>query len=119
MQDLLDVLPAQQRGKNMPFTELVTACPGGQMQPLEELERVLLSRGMPLGELRSNAADTAAVMLSCGSGLSACVIALALDLVGARRERWALYDGSWCEWGCRHDTPIMQTSEDGEEVPAP
>ena len=41
---------------------------------------------------------------SCGSGVTACVIALAAYLVG--KEDLAVYDGSWTEWGTRHDTPI-------------
>ena len=41
---------------------------------------------------------------SCGSGVTACVIALAAYLIGEREM--AVYDGSWTEWGSRHDTPI-------------
>lgn len=44
------------------------------------------------------------VVASCGSGVTACVLALGLDLIGARRV--AVYDGSWSEWGLPGDTPV-------------
>ncbi|MFQ5784721.1 MAG: 3-mercaptopyruvate sulfurtransferase [Alphaproteobacteria bacterium] len=44
------------------------------------------------------------VVASCGSGVSACVLALGLHLVGRRDV--AIYDGSWSEWGGRDDTPV-------------
>ena len=44
------------------------------------------------------------VAATCGSGISACFLALALDLIGAREV--AVYDGSWTEWGGRDDTPV-------------
>jgi len=45
-----------------------------------------------------------AVIATCGSGVSAAVLALGLYLLG-RREA-AVYDGSWTEWGGRSDTPV-------------
>lgn len=45
-----------------------------------------------------------AVATTCGSGISASFLALALNLIGARKV--AVYDGSWTEWGGRDDTPI-------------
>jgi thiosulfate/3-mercaptopyruvate sulfurtransferase len=44
------------------------------------------------------------VVASCGSGVSACVLALGLHLLGHRDV--AIYDGSWSEWGLPGDTPV-------------
>jgi len=44
------------------------------------------------------------VTLTCGSGLTACILALGLHLTG--RDDWRVYDGSWDEWGRRADLPV-------------
>lgn len=44
------------------------------------------------------------VTLTCGSGLTACILALGLHLAG--RNDWLVYDGSWDEWGRRSDLPV-------------
>jgi len=48
----------------------------------------------------------APVTTTCGSGVTACVLALGLHLIGHRQV--AVYDGSWTEWGGREDTPISR-----------
>lgn len=59
-----------------------------------ELEALFASAGV---------AGDRAVICSCGSGVTACVLALGLHLLG--RGDVAVYDGSWTEWGSHPDTP--------------
>jgi thiosulfate/3-mercaptopyruvate sulfurtransferase len=49
------------------------------------------------------------VVTSCGSGITAAIITLALQSVGHTDN--SLYDGSWTEWGSLDDTPVA-TGED-------
>jgi len=42
---------------------------------------------------------------TCGSGVTACAVMLALDVLGAPHT--AVYDGSWTEWGSQSDTPVV------------
>jgi thiosulfate/3-mercaptopyruvate sulfurtransferase len=44
------------------------------------------------------------VATTCGSGITASVLALGLYLVGRRKV--AVYDGSWTEWAGHPDTPV-------------
>jgi len=44
------------------------------------------------------------VVATCGSGVSACVLAFGLHMIGHRQA--AVYDGSWTEWGGAPDTPV-------------
>lgn len=46
---------------------------------------------------------------SCGSGVTACILAFALQRVGF--ERVAVYDGSWCEWGLPGDLPVVADAD--------
>jgi thiosulfate/3-mercaptopyruvate sulfurtransferase len=45
------------------------------------------------------------IVTTCGSGLTAAILVLALDEIGARDV--ALYDGSWTEWGSRPEAPVV------------
>jgi thiosulfate/3-mercaptopyruvate sulfurtransferase len=49
------------------------------------------------------------IATSCGSGVNAATLSLALDILGVKGS--ALYDGSWTEWGARDDTPIATGPE--------
>lgn len=47
------------------------------------------------------------IVASCGSGVSAAVLWLALEAIGVPRGRLALYDGSWSEWGGAPSTTVV------------
>jgi thiosulfate/3-mercaptopyruvate sulfurtransferase len=47
------------------------------------------------------------IITSCGSGVTAAILWLALETLGA--DKLALYDGSWSEWGSSDDTPIVRS----------
>jgi len=59
------------------------------------------------GEIFRNAgADlTGAIITTCGSGVTACILGFMIEQLGNRT--WRLYDGSWHEWGQQTDTPKL------------
>ena len=79
---------------NLPWEELSDP-KTGVMLPPDALEARLRRAGLAPGKQ---------VVASCGSGVSACVVAFALHLVGWPAA--AVYDGSWSEWGMPGETPV-------------
>ncbi len=82
--------------------------PGARSVPAQDLSRN--GRFLPLDELRqlferSGIDLDRPVVTTCGSGVTAAVIILALQSLGHVDNK--LYDGSWSEWGGRDDTPVV------------
>jgi thiosulfate/3-mercaptopyruvate sulfurtransferase len=81
--------------KNVPFA--TTLNPDGTMKSAAELQAVFGAAGVDLAR---------PVITSCGSGITAAVLSLALERMGHRNH--ALYDGSWAEWGMYDDLPVQK-----------
>ena len=77
---------------NVPFSAVVS---DGAMKPPEDLRRTFAEAGVDLDR---------PVVASCGSGVSAAILVLAMEILG--KDDAVLYDGSWAEYAGQPDTPI-------------
>jgi len=80
---------------SLPFNKLMNKDANFTMRSADEIAEIFDQAGIDFKK---------PVVASCGSGVTACVIAFAAHLIG--HSDMAVYDGSWTEWGSRHDTPI-------------
>ena len=78
--------------RNVPWNDLVE---NGQLKSPEALKAIFQQQGLNLDQ---------PIVASCGSGVTAVVVILALNTLGVNDV--TLYDGSWGEWGSRDDLPI-------------
>jgi thiosulfate/3-mercaptopyruvate sulfurtransferase len=76
------------RAKSLPFQQVLDP-QGSNLRPSPELASLFATCGIT---------PTTPVITSCGSGVSACILGLALAEIGIKPR---IYDGSWCEWASR------------------
>jgi thiosulfate/3-mercaptopyruvate sulfurtransferase len=76
----------------IPYTELVE---DGRLRPVEELRRIFIAKGVDLQQ---------PITTTCGSGVTAAVLALGLEAAGVKQV--SLYDGSWSEYAARPEAVI-------------
>lgn len=79
--------------RNLPYAKLLNA--DGTLKSAPEIEHLFRAAGVDLSK---------PVVTSCGSGITASVLALGLAQIGHRKT--AVYDGSWSEWGADQSLPI-------------
>ncbi|MGB7334905.1 MAG: sulfurtransferase [Salaquimonas sp.] len=80
--------------RSLPSSELVR---DGALIPVDELREKFRQVGFQLG---------AHTTTTCGSGVTAAIISLALEAIG--HPDHSLYDGSWAEWGSKPDVPVAR-----------
>lgn len=89
----MGVKPGRMPGSaNLPFGDLVN---NGTLKDAASLREAFATAGVDLGK---------PIVTSCGSGVTAAILTLALETIGV--DKSGLYDGSWSEWGGRDDTEI-------------
>lgn len=79
--------------RNLPYGDLLNE--DGTMKSPEDLKAAFEAAGIDLAK---------PVISTCGSGVTACILDLALTRLG--HPRHAVYDGSWAEWGMYNDLKI-------------
>ncbi len=79
--------------KNVPYTSLLND--DGTMKSPETMRDIFVAAGVDLSK---------PAITSCGSGVTAAVVSLALEILG--KTDHALYDGSWSEWGMFPTVPV-------------
>ncbi|KAF9208211.1 hypothetical protein BGZ59_010744 [Podila verticillata] len=93
------------RAKNVPFMELFDQ-QTGELYSDAQLLAAFTRAGVNVDELKKSESASKEVVLSCGSGVSACVVYFALERLGLKHL--AIFDGSWTEYASRPESIIVK-----------
>jgi thiosulfate/3-mercaptopyruvate sulfurtransferase len=92
--------------KNLFFYSLLDPDNIERLKPPEELRKLVTEAGIDIETDKR-------IVISCGSGATACALAAALHVCGREPDNTYIYDGSWMEYGSVPDTTII--TKDSEE----
>jgi len=87
---------------SLPITEFLDPSNKVRFKPRDELQKILEDAGISLP------LDGSKIVSSCGSGVTACAMLTALDILDQDTSNVYLYDGAWTQWGAQDDTPIVK-----------
>jgi len=86
---------------NVPFNILLDLDDGNKFRSKEDMIQIFKEAGVDVGTDKD-------IICTCGSGVTACWLALALEECGRDPSKTFIYDGAWIEWASDANTPVVK-----------